>query len=76
MSLNVVIEKDAQVLKTIDEPLSSLDGIAALLAVLKSAKTQTNEFLSELVDAEKASPATTILTPAAKLNKTSDGRNG
>lgn len=52
MSINVIIEKQSQVVHTHNEPLAAED-LPALLAALKSAKQKTNEFLTKLVEIEK-----------------------
>lgn len=70
MALSVTIEKQLEVVQTITEPIESGD-ISGLLTALKSAKTKTNEFLSELVVAEKATPAATQLTKSVDK---ADGR--
>lgn len=57
MSINVIIEKQSEVVNAHNEPITSED-MPALLAALKSAKVQTNEFLTKLVEIEKTSPQT------------------
>lgn len=70
MTLSVTIERQSEVVQTINEPIESGD-ISGLLTALKCAKIKTNEFLSELVVAEKASTTTTQL--ARSVDK-ADGR--
>lgn len=57
MSLTVTIEKQSEVVQTLTEPIESGD-LTGLLAALKSAKTRTNESLTELVEAEKSTVKT------------------
>lgn len=71
MSLSVTIEKQSVILHNVETPIESSD-IAGLLTALKTAKTEINELLSELVVAEKAMTATT--TQPAKSVEKADGK--
>lgn len=63
-SLTVSIEHQATVVHSLSEPVEVGD-LTGLLAALKSAKTKTNEFLTELVEAEKT--ASKSVQPEVKI---------